>query len=228
MEAGTGRAWQIKIHLTTDLASCVAPFFLEDQTNRCSEASLLERAAAQNWRAVEDTRVVESFVQNPTEETFCALYRVFFARLRRYFVLRGSDMQTAEELSQDVLFKVYRKAGELRDAASFCGWLYAIAGNVKVSHWRSLQSRLAGAELEPLTVELSDSLMAEAEPMPRLRLQEWLGELGPGETDLVILRYVEGLSYEELAIALNVPLGTVKWRISEVRKKLSRIMGVRL
>jgi RNA polymerase sigma-70 factor (ECF subfamily) len=181
-----------------------------------------------NERVVEDTLVVEAFLRNPTEDTFFALYKALFERLRIYFILRGSDVPTAEELAQDVLFKVYRKVGELRDSESFGGWLYAIARNALVSHWRSQQSRLAGAELEPLTADLRDRLITEAEVMPKLRLQEWLAELDPGENELVILRYVEGLSYEELARALGVPLGTVKWRISEIRRKLSRIMGVKL
>lgn len=124
-----------------------------------------------------------------------------------------------------MLFKVYRKAGELRDAESFNGWLYAIARNVLVSHWRHQQSRVEGAGQEELTPELAESLRTEGEVIQRLRLTEWLEQLSAAERDLVVLRYVEGLSYEELAVALDVPLGTVKWRISEVRRKLSVIVG---
>jgi RNA polymerase sigma factor (sigma-70 family) len=54
---------------------------------------------------------------------------------------------------------------------------------------------------------------------------EWLEGLEPGERDLVILRFVDGLSYKELAVALNTPVGTIKWRISEVRRKLASIIN---
>jgi RNA polymerase sigma-70 factor (ECF subfamily) len=173
----------------------------------------------------EDKRIVESFLLNRTEETFFALYEAFCVRVRRYFLLRGLDVQTAEDLTQEVLFKVYKKADELRDAERFGGWVYAIARNSVVSHWRRQQSRVDGAEHIPLTPDLAENLQIEAEAIERLRLTELLEQFASAERDLVLLRYVEGLSYEDLAVALNVPLGTVKWRISEVRRKLSQIMG---
>jgi RNA polymerase sigma-70 factor (ECF subfamily) len=61
--------------------------------------------------------------------------------------------------------------------------------------------------------------------MPAMRLRDLLKVLEPAERDLVLLRFVEGLSYEELASALNLPLGTIKWRIFNARKKLARVVG---
>jgi RNA polymerase sigma-70 factor (ECF subfamily) len=173
----------------------------------------------------EDKLIFESFLLNRTEETFFAVYAAFCVRIRRYFVLRGLDVQTAEDLTQDVLFKVYQNTGDLRNAENFYGWLYAIARNSFVSHWRRLQSRVEGGEFIPLTPDLAENLPIEAEALGKLRLTELLEELTPVERDLVVLRYVEGLSYEDLAVAMNVPLGTIKWRISNVRRKLSRIVG---
>ncbi|HKX29785.1 MAG TPA: RNA polymerase sigma factor [Blastocatellia bacterium] len=173
----------------------------------------------------EDKLIVESFLLDGTEETFFALYQVFCVRVRRYFVLRGLDVQTAEDLTQEVLLKVYQKAGELRDTEHFGGWLYAIARNSLISHWRRQQSRVEGAESIPLTPDLAENLQIEAEVLEKLRLTELLQQLTSAERDLVVLRYVEGLSYEDLAVALKIPLGTVKWRISELRSKLSQIKG---
>jgi RNA polymerase sigma-70 factor, ECF subfamily len=173
----------------------------------------------------EDKLIVESFLLNRTEENFFAVYQVFCVRIRRYFMLRGLDAQTAEDLTQEVLFKVYQKTGELRDAESFTGWLYAIARNSFVSHWRRLQSRIEIAEHIPLTLDLAENLPIEAEAHMKLRLIELLEGLTHAERDLVLLRYVEGLSYKDLAVTLDIPIGTVKWRISEVRRKLSQIVG---
>jgi RNA polymerase sigma-70 factor (ECF subfamily) len=58
-----------------------------------------------------------------------------------------------------------------------------------------------------------------------MHLMELLKSLEPAERDLVVLRFVEGLSYEELAVALEIPLGTVKWRVFNTRKKLARLVG---
>ncbi len=70
----------------------------------------------------EDSHVVESFFQNQTEENFYGLFDFYCGRVRRFFLLRGLDVQAAEDLSQEVFFKVHRKASELRDAKHFAGW----------------------------------------------------------------------------------------------------------
>lgn len=123
-----------------------------------------------------------------------------------------------------MFLKVYRKASELRQAERFLGWMYAIARNELVSHWRRQKSRIAETQLGNLIAEMCDSTLMEAEVMPKLRLTEWVDALEACDRDLLILRFVDDLSYQELAIALNIPVGTVKWRISELRRKLSLII----
>ena len=176
-------------------------------------------------RTSEEQRIVESFLKDRTEESFLPLFAAFCVRIRRFFLLHGLDTQLAEDLSQEVFFKVYRNANELRDADRFCAWMYAIARNVLISHWRQQKTRIVETELEPLHSEVAGVFVSETEGIPKLRLVEWLEELETGERDLVILRFVDGLSYKELAEALNAPVGTIKWRISEVRRKLASIIN---
>jgi len=142
-------------------------------------------------------------------------------RVNRYFRFRGLDAATAEELTQNVMLKVYRRAGELRDVERFHGWLFAIARNEMVSYWRGAQVRIETVALEAAAGE---QMVAAHDLSSGLQLTEWLRALEPAERDLVLLRFVEGLSYEELAGALDLPLGTVKWRIFNARKKLVRII----
>lgn len=72
---------------------------------------------------VEENQVIRNFLTTGTEEAFCALFEAVCARVRRYFLLRGLDAATAEDLTQNVFIKVYRQAGELRGADHFYGWL---------------------------------------------------------------------------------------------------------
>jgi len=174
---------------------------------------------------VEEKQIIENFLATRTEEAFCALFEAVCLRLRRYFLLRGLDAATAEDLTQNVFVKVYRQAGELREADHFYGWLFAIVRHEMVSYWRREQTRVEEVGLESLGDWLEDGLMAEPEVMPALRLTDWLKALEPAERDLVVLRFVEGLSYEELAVALKLPLGTIKWRVFNVRKKLARVIS---
>ena len=171
---------------------------------------------------MEEKQVIEDFLAARTEEAFCALFEAMCVRVRRYFMLRGLDAATAEDMTQNVFFKVYRDAGDLRETDRFYGWLFAIARNEMISYWRR-ESGPERVELEPLAERHIESLATEPEVLPALRIWELLKTLDPAERDLVVLRFVEGLSYEELAVALKLPLGTIKWRIFNARKKLSRI-----
>lgn len=165
-------------------------------------------------------QAIEAFLSNPTEETFCALFVAFYGRVRRYFLLRGTDAMTAEDLAQRVLFAVYNKACELENAALFQGWLFVVARNELLQHWRRGQSRVETVELEPMVEQLTIASDLEL----RAEFAEWLSLLEPNERELVMLRFVEGLSYEELALAFKAPLGTIKSRLFAVREKLLRIV----
>jgi RNA polymerase sigma-70 factor (ECF subfamily) len=173
---------------------------------------------------VEERQVIGNFLATGTEEDFCVLFETVSVRVRRYFLLRGLDAATADDLTQNVFVKIFRQARELREAENFYGWLFAIARNEMISYWRGRQTRIETVDID--SPEVTDrNLAVEPGVMPALRLTDWLGALDPGERDLVVLRFVEGLSYEELASALKLPLGTIKWRIFNARKKLAEIIG---
>ena len=168
---------------------------------------------------MDEQQAIRLFLDDRTEEAFCALFVAVYPRVRRYFLVRNLDEMTAEDLAQAVLFKVHQKAAELKSHALFHGWLFAIARNELLQHWRKQQARIETVELEPLaetfTIEPAGLLQAE--------FDEWLSFLEPNERELVLLRFVEGLTYEELTAALGIPLGTVESRLFSVRKKLLRI-----
>lgn len=168
---------------------------------------------------MDERTALRLFLHDRDEEAFCALFVAMYPRVRRYFLQRQVDAATTEELAQTVLFKVYQKAAELKDEALFQGWLFAIARNELLQHWRQQQARIETVELEPL----ADSFTVPPAGLLQTEFDEWLARLEPNERELVLLRFVEGLTYEELAAALGVPLGTVESRLFSVRKKLLRI-----
>ncbi len=173
---------------------------------------------------MEDKPVIERFLSTRSEEAYCALFESVCARVLRYFRLRGLDAATAEELTQNVMLKVYRQAGDLREPDHFFGWMFAIARNEMISYWRGARARIETVAIDSLSSELIDLPIEQNEIHANLQLAGWLRELEPGERNLVVLRFVEGLSYEELAMALELPLGTVKWRLFSARKKIAAML----
>jgi RNA polymerase sigma-70 factor, ECF subfamily len=176
-------------------------------------------------KRLEEKQAIELFLRTRTEESFCALFEYLYARMRRYFLLRGLESSIAEELAQDVMFIVYRRAGDIRDQELFHGWIFKIAKNELLRHWRRERTRNEIAAFEPLSEDLAYNLTTEFESARVMDFTKWLSYLEPADRELIILRFVEELSYEDLSAALGIPLGTVKWRIFNVKKKLSTIIN---
>ncbi|MBO0721009.1 MAG: RNA polymerase sigma factor [Blastocatellia bacterium] len=177
---------------------------------------------------MEEKQAIELFLETRTEESFCALFESFYARVRRYFLLRGLETTIAEELAQNVMFIAYQRGGDVREKGLFIGWLFKIAKNEMLRHWRHQRSRSEIAEFEPLSEYLAEMLTTEMETAHNSDFADWMSYLEPAEREIVILRFVEEFSYEELATALGIPVGTVKWRLFNAKKKLAAVIGASL
>lgn len=177
---------------------------------------------------VDDRQAIENFLLTRTEDAFCVLFESVYPRLRRYFLLRGMEAGEAEELAQNVMVIVYQRGGEVRDITLFQGWLFQVAKNELTRRWRQQQTRQRIAPMEPLSEELAGRLMTERELTSQSNFAEWISYLEPAERELLILRFIEELSYEELAVALGIPVGTVKWRLFSAKKKLAPIINASL
>ena len=156
------------------------------------------------------------------------LFELVYPRVRRYFLLRGMEAGEAEDVAQNVMVIVYQRGGEIRDKDLFHGWLFKVAKNELTRYWRQRQTRHRIAPMEPLTDELAETLLMEMEMASHSNFTEWMSYLEPAERELIILRFVEELSYEELAVALGIPVGTVKWRLFSAKKKLAPIITAAL
>ena len=173
---------------------------------------------------MDDRHTIENFLLTGADEDFCVLFEAVYPRVRRYFLLRGIEAGEAEELAQDVMVIVYQRAGDIREKEYFNGWLFKVAKNELARFWRQRQIRDRIAGMEPLDDELAEQLMTEMEVAGSSDFVEWVSYLEPAERDIIILRFVEELSYEELAVALAIPIGTVKWRLFNAKKKLAPII----
>jgi RNA polymerase sigma-70 factor (ECF subfamily) len=167
---------------------------------------------------------VEQFLTSRTEIAFEELCRVLAPKLLHYFELRGCQPTSAEELTQDVMLAVYRGIGTLRESKAVQGWIFGIARNLLLQHWRRFRVRAQEVGLESL-----DGLQPKSEPVeldqlsPRFR--QWMNYLEPEERKVMSLRFLDDLEYHEIAARLSIPIGTVKWRIFNSRVKLLKHFG---
>jgi RNA polymerase sigma-70 factor, ECF subfamily len=135
------------------------------------------------------------------------------------------DPQDAQDAAQDTFIKVYRGLKGFRPDASLSTWLYRIAINTCLDHRKKYRHDPLDGEVLPLDLQSSD-------PSPEGHyhakknaeiLRAALHKLPDKLRSAIILREIEGLSYEEIAIVLDVSVGTVKSRIARARDYLRLI-----
>jgi len=169
---------------------------------------------------------VSGFLRSRSEDDFERLFEALYGRLLAYFMVRGVAQFTAEDLTQDVLLTVYRRIGSLRDKEQFFGWLFKIAHNEYLQWLRDRKHAIATVELEAgghvsLANVEPDSLAAHDQFL------KWMALLEIQERQIMMLRCIEELGYQEIADALEMPIGTVKWKIFNAREKIAAALSPR-
>ena len=148
-------------------------------------------------------------------------HRVFGVALR----MLGNRAE-AEELAQEVFLRVHRAIGEFRGESKLSTWLYAITSRLCLNRLASGERRMARQGEETLT-RLASSEIGPAAEMERGELETALhraiAELSEERRIVVVLRDLEGLSYEEIAAALDLPVGTVRSRLNRARTRLREL-----
>lgn len=157
---------------------------------------------------------------------FSEVFAVFAPRLKSYMVRLGADGALAEELVQEVLLTVWRKAGQYDPAqASVSTWIFRIARNRRIdAHRRTHRPELDPEEpaLQPSAAEAPDAAFERNTSEANVR--EALKSLPHEQFILLQSAFYEGLSHSEIARLHNLPLGTVKSRIRLAFNKLRGLL----
>ena len=166
-----------------------------------------------------ECEAAEHFLNEADEDSFNALFRIVSPQLVAFFRRRGHEKGVAEDLAQEVMLTVYRKAGQIRDHKLFRAWIFKVARNAACRHF-------AQRTREVPTVDLADKSELLAAPNrnpcgPTSEFKEWMKFLDPQEREAMTLRFVEEWEYHEIADAQAIPIGTVQWRVFNSKKKLA-------
>lgn len=144
------------------------------------------------------------------------------------FAMRASGSRTAaQDITQRVLIKMVREVSAFRAEASFTSWLYRIVVNEWIDERRRLK-RLVYLPVEGLARWRSAGLgpeQAHGRGEREEAVMAAVARLEPNLRSVVLLRYLEDLSYEEVALALGCSMGTVASRLSRAHAKLKDWLG---
>jgi RNA polymerase sigma-70 factor (ECF subfamily) len=143
-------------------------------------------------------------------------------RLAQFIRARVADPATAEDILHDVFVKFQNRVDELRDPAKVQGWLFLVARNAVIDHYRTRKQ----------TSELTESLPAGAGlPPDAMEMEELHAAFGriihslPGPSrEAIVLTEFEGLTQEELARRLGISLSAAKSRVQRAREQLKDLL----
>ena len=171
---------------------------------------------------------VAALVQDGDKESFGILMERYQEKLSRYGRKFLSSRENIEDIVQDVFMNTYRNIKSFDPSLKFSSWIYRIAHNAFVNSLKKNQK-------SPMTFFDFDTLLSHPvyeNPEERVREQEeikreiegTLEKLSPKYKEILILHYLEELSYKEISDILEIPVGTVGVRVKRGKDAMRAIL----
>ena len=173
--------------------------------------------------------LVAAIAERQDREAFAALFTLFAGRIKAWMMRAGAPTEIAEEIAQETLLTVWRKAA-LYDPgrATVSAWVFTIARNVRIDRLRKdmrarqhLQYELVEQDQEE--PDRPDSLFDASQREARVRGA--LATLPEEQVRIVRLSFFDGRPHSEIAEHLGIPLGTVKSRLRLAMGRLRQSLG---
>lgn len=170
---------------------------------------------AQFVALIDPNALIAAVARSADREAFAVLFDHFAPRVKGLLMRGGAPAELAEEVAQETLLAVWRKAALFDPAkASASTWIATIARNLRIDiARRETRSRLSQVYeiLDEETPEQPDAVLSGAERDARVRAA--MTQLSPDQYRVVELAFLEGFSHQDVAHRLAIPLGTVKSRL---------------
>lgn len=167
-------------------------------------------------------RVLVVRCQTGDHEAYRELFERFGPRLRYFLRKLVARADRADDLVQEVWLDVFRQLPRLEDAGAFIPWIYRIARGKA-----ALELRRNG-QIEPAAADVTQIAAPEDEPdFPAenaARIHAALDRIAADQREVLVLRFLEDLSYEQIGRIVGCPLGTVRSRIHYAKQALERAL----
>lgn len=196
--------------------------------------SIIKRTSMPPVQADNPEHAAELLARIASEQSraaFAELFRHFAPRLQAYATRQFGNEQTAMDLVQETMVNVWHKAHLFKpDRGSAATWIFTIARNIRFDFLRKNKHRqhdLSADDLWPVLAEENESLDDDYALDNDLLMQQlavYTESLPKAQRIVIELIYVEGKSQQEVADALDIPLGTVKSRTRLALQKLRELI----
>ena len=182
---------------------------------------------SQNRFIYSDEQLMSLF-QGGDENAYIELVNRYKDKLINFIFNYLGDLESSEDVVQETMIKLYQKKHYYKEIAKFSTWLYTIAKNLANTELRKRKQRkttlLSQFSKDDKTYELPSN---DPEPGQEIHtdivnkiIRDAVDQLSEKFKIVIVLRDIQGLSYEDISEIINVPIGTVKSRINRARLQL--------
>ena len=163
-------------------------------------------------------------IASQDQQAFEALYRIYYRRLTRFLERVTRRPQAIDEILDDTMLAVWRKAATFNGSSQVSTWIFAIAYRMALKAFKRDRNWVRNLfdDREELFAPSPEAALIAGQS--RSRIQSLLANLSPEQRAVVELTYYHGCAYKEIAEIIGCPVDTVKTRMFHARRKLKAVL----
>lgn len=169
-------------------------------------------------------QLIERIARSQDKTAFATLFDAYAPRVKYFLIRNGASAESAEELVQEALLTVWRKARYFSaDRGTASAWIFTIARNLRIDETRrDKRARLYAmvSEFDDVDPDRPDELVNATEHA--IRVRSAMSELPDDQLEVVKWSFVEGAAHSDIAERLGLPLGTVKSRLRLAMRRMRK------
>lgn len=150
------------------------------------------------------------------------VYEAYIGYIYAIVLQTVSNREDAEDVTSEFFMKLWRLAGTYREGNGHRAWMAVIARNMAVDLLRKTKREVLTEDFADDAMENASDVSVEQEVIAEMSLRQALDTLKPKEREIVHLKIMGEMTFQEISDILNVPLGTVTWRYQNAIQKLRR------
>jgi len=191
--------------------------------NRTELPGTLQRPTVPDQNVENDQQLI-SAIANGSEIAFGEIYQRYHQPIYNYLFRIIQDEAGADDILQEVFLAIWQGANKFKYQSSVKTWIYRIAYKQSISWLRKHPRKINQMELEEIVDKGKSPEESAITAIQNTQLRKAMVDLTPKHRAVLELAFIEEMSYSEIAVILNCPIGTVKSRMSYALRNLSQVM----
>jgi RNA polymerase sigma-70 factor (ECF subfamily) len=192
------------------------------QPHRCGE--YMNQSSGNALTDPTPEHLIARIARSQDKIAFSTLFDAYAPRVKYFLIRNGASSESAEELAQEALLTVWRKAQYFSaDRGTASAWIFTIARNLRIDETRRdkrAQLYAMVSEFDDIDPDRPDELVSATEHAKRVRSA--MSELPDDQLEVVKWSFVEGAAHSDIAERLGLPLGTVKSRLRLAMRRMRK------